>query len=535
MAVAVAILVAAPWLDERLVWCGWIGVAAGLLVVDKIRGWWGEACVFVAAAVALGIAFHWTPKSLAAAMESDFSRGVAVAIPIILWDAIRLAAPFWFASRIGARPTAAWLPAGLAACALEAVWPSVFPWKLGYSQVAWPWLVQSVDLLGPEAATFAFFAHAGALVWLLHATRLVGVTAAPPAAGGRLMSPGIAAVVVCLLNDLYGLAALAAWHAKIAAAPKIDVALVQASPGADDGFAALQRLTAARRAASPAPDLVCWPECSGGVFDARLDSLADRERLAAWSRPGAGGTLLTEVPFGPLLLGGIVHEGHPDHPAALRQSAVLVDAAGAIRGRYDKRHLMPFGEYVPLAELWPDLRRQFPDADDFSPGRDATVLRGDGPARLGVMLCYEDMVPAAARSLVRNAANVLVVLINGAAFTSDLTLRQHRMLAQLRAVECRRALLRCAATGQTCVVSPLGTVAATLPLGGPDRLDAQVPLLDGLTPAVRAGPLFPALCGVVAVWLAARRAAGAVPWSRFGRGTAAAKPSQADGPGSFQA
>lgn len=499
MAAAVAILIAAPWLDERLVWCGWMGAAVALLAVERIRGWWGEGCAFAGAALALAIAFHWTPRSLAAAMESDYSRGVAVAIPIILWDAIRLAAPFWFAGRIGVRPTAAWLPAGLAACALEAVWPSVFPWKLGYSQVAWPWLVQSVDLLGPEAATFTFFAHAGAIVWVLHAARLVG--------GGGPASLGAAAVAVCLLNDVYGLAAIASWSKRIAAAPTIDVALVQANPAADGGFQALQRLTTARREAKPAPDLVCWPECSGGVFDARLDSLTDGERLAAWSRPGAGGSQLTEVPFGPLLLGGIIHEGHHDHPAALRQSAVLVDAVGKIRGRYDKRHLMPFGEYVPLAGLWPSLRRQFPVAEDFSPGSEATVLSGDGPARLGVMLCYEDMVPSAARSLVRNAANVLVVLINGSAFTSDLTLRQHRMLAQLRAVECRRTLLRCAATGQTCVVSPLGTVTATLPLGKSATLDAQVPLIDTFSLATRVGPLFPALCGaaVVAILVGRRR------------------------------
>jgi len=243
------------------------------------------------------------------------------------------------------------------------------------------------------------------------------------------------------------------------------------------------------------------------VFDARLDSLADRERLAAWSRPGAGGTILTEVPFGPLLLGGIVHEGHPDHPAALRQSAVLVDAAGTIRGRYDKRHLMPFGEYVPLADLWPDLRRQFPVAADFSPGREATVLRGDGPARLGVMLCYEDMVPEAARSLVRNAANVLVVLINGAAFTSDLTLRQHRMLAQLRAVECRRSLLRCAATGETCLIAPTGRVVAALPLHARAPLDVTVPLIEYTTLATRIGPAFPLACGLAAVTIAMLRAA----------------------------
>jgi apolipoprotein N-acyltransferase len=112
---------------------------------------------------------------------------------------------------------------------------------------------------------------------------------------------------------------------------------------------------------------------------------------------------------------------------------------------------------------------------------------------------------------VANGANVLVSLINGSAFTARLTLEQHRMLAQLRAVEMRRCLLRCAATGETCVISPVGTITAALPLHVRGALAARPPLMEGRTLATRLGSLFPACCGlgVAAVaWRHRRAAAG---------------------------
>jgi len=165
---------------------------------------------------------------------------------------------------------------------------------------------------------------------------------------------------------------------------------------------------------------------------------------------------------------------------------------------------MPFGEYVPLADIWPDLRRHFPLVDDFIRGTEATVLAGDGGTRFGVLLCYEDMVPAAARSLVLRGATVLVSLINGNSFTAPRTLVQHRQLAQLRAVECRRSLLRCAATGETCAISPTGRIVAALTLHSRGTLDARVPLIDTLTLANRLGPTFPIGCGIAAAAIAIR-------------------------------
>ena len=163
---------------------------------------------------------------------------------------------------------------------------------------------------------------------------------------------------------------------------------------------------------------------------------------------------------------------------------------------------MPFGEYVPGTDIYPDLRLHFSMQDEFKAGTDARVLTWDEGPRLGVMLCYEDMIPGAARSLVHESANVLVSLINGSAFTAPLTLAQHRLLSQLRAVECRRSLVRCAATGETCVISPTGEVMGSLPLHARDALIADVPLLETITLASRVGPAFPLACGAAAAALA---------------------------------
>lgn len=188
----------------------------------------------------------------------------------------------------------------------------------------------------------------------------------------------------------------------------------------------------------------------------------------------------------------------------MHQSAILIDTAEAILGRSHKRHLMPFGESVPGGDLWPAIRLHFPMQDEFTPAAEARVLGWNRGPRIGVLLCYEDMIPAAARGLVDRSADVLVSLINGSAFTDPLTLAQHRLLAQLRAVECRRSLVRCAATGETCVVSPLGIVAAALPPDVREVLVADVPLLEQVTLACRIGPAFPLACGLAAVMLAAR-------------------------------
>lgn len=506
-ALAIALFIALPWVDQRFVWCEWLGVAVALLMVDRLRGWWGEFLTLAAATTSIAIAFHWTPAVLAYSMNADYEIGVLIAAPIVLWDGMRLALPFWIVGRLEHDPLRAWLPAGMTAAAIEAVAPAIFPWKLGYSQVNWPHLIQSVDLFGPESSTFMLFAHAGAIVWLVHLVSWVvgghvspkwrDVTRAP---GGGLV------LLVCGLNAAYGVFAIMYWSQENISAPALRMAIVQSNPEEADGIDSLRMLTE-KACSGPGrmPDLICWPECSGGTYDASLKSLSDSSLVHAASRGPHRGMRPLEKPVCPLLFGGKIYTGHAENPRTLYQSAILIDPSETILGCYHKRHLMPFGEYVPGSDLYPNICVHFPMQDDFTAGTEARVLTWDQGPRLGVMLCYEDMIPGAARSLVRESANVLVSLINGSAFTAPLTLSQHRLLSQLRAVECRRSLVRCAATGETCVISPTGEVTASLPLHGRGVLVADVPLLESTTVACRVGSAFPLACGAATVALAFRK------------------------------
>lgn len=485
--VATAVFVAAPWLDERLVPAGWLGVAAGLVFATGRRGWRSELAVLVSAVLAIALAFHWTPEVLADAMRSSTLVGFAFAVPIVLWDACRLALPFWVVGRLCRDPRQAWLPAGLVAVVAEAVTPGVFPWKLGYSQLAWPATVQAAALAGPEASTLTLFATAGAIV-------AVVATFGP---GGDRRLPGIAtaALMIAVANPVCGVLAIGQITSRMAAAPRCQLAVVQADPEDATGIETLRRLTRAACDASPAPDLVCWPECSGGSYEDGLDSFADEAAVFRRSRDPQRGLRPLPDPDRPLLLGGRIYRGYRERPREIFQAALLIDTAERLAGASQKRHLMPFGEYVPFADVIPELRLSFPMETTYSVGQDSGPLTS-GPARIGPLLCYEDMVPAAAASLAAESANVLVSLIHGASFTNPLTLRQHRLLAQQRAIECRRCLVRCSSTGETCVIDAAGRIIGRLPLGQPGVLAVAVPLLEPLPPAVRWRWALPAACAV---------------------------------------
>jgi len=490
--VSTATLAAAPWLEQELVPAGWLGIAGGLLLVTGRRGWRAELVVLAACVLAIAIAFHWTPEVLAEALRSSRLVGFAFAAPIVLWDACRLALPFWAAGRLARDPRVAWLPAALMAVTAEWLLPSVFPWKLGYSQLAWPITVQSAGLVGPEGPTFALFAAVGAIV------TLVGGGQQP---GRRLPRLAVLAVGLTIANLVYGGIAIRREEARMAAAPALRLALVQADPDSDGAITAFRRLTVAACAVLPAPELVAWPECSGGSYEEGLDAFADEAVVFRRSRPPQRGLRPLPEPACPLLLGGRIYRGFRERPSEIFQAALLVDTDERLAGSYLKRYLMPFGEYVPWASVVPELRLYFPLETSYDVGGEPAVI-DSGPARIGPLLCYEDMVPGAAASLVDRSANVLVSLIHGAAFTNPLTLRQHRLLSQSRAIENRRVLARVSSTGETCVIDSTGRLTARLPLGVEDVLLADVPLLEERSLASRIGPAFPIACGLLLVGLA---------------------------------
>ncbi len=174
-------------------------------------------------------------------------------------------------------------------------------------------------------------------------------------------------------------------------------------------------------------------------------------------------------------------------------SAVLLDRNGIISGRYNKTHLVPYGEYVPLQDYMPFLAPLVQAAGDFTPGVVEKPLVVD-QMNLGVLICYESIFGTISREWVENGANLLVNLTNDAWYGKSSAPYQSWAMTVFRSVETRRSLVRSANTGISGVIDPLGRVVMQTGLFVPWSGAAPVVLMEEKTFYVRGGWRFAPLC-----------------------------------------
>lgn len=227
-------------------------------------------------------------------------------------------------------------------------------------------------------------------------------------------------------------------------------------------------------------DLMLWPESTLGTYVKGVESVEAMRADLDVSRPPFVDTTGVKGLKSWLLVGGRTVAEGAEEEGPFYQTAYLIDGEGKIADRYHKRHLIPIGEYVP-GETWFRELHDWAQLTEFTISGTSPDPVRMGVHRLGVLICYEDTVPSAARKTVVAGAEVLICLINASAFEHPLALVQHRRLAQLRSVENRRTMIRCAGTGETCVLSPTGRMVSRLPVIEEGSLEIQVPLRSGWT------------------------------------------------------
>jgi apolipoprotein N-acyltransferase len=210
----------------------------------------------------------------------------------------------------------------------------------------------------------------------------------------------------------------------------------------------------------------------------------------------------------PLLVGAVLDGPGPTH---VSNAGLVWDPVTGPGALYVKRHLVPFGEYIPYrAELGGLVSRFREIPYDFAPGTSDGTLQL-GPAKIGDVICYEVAYDGLVRSSVEAGARVLVVQTNNATYGRDETSQQLAM-ARLRAVEHGRAVLVAATSGISAVIAPNGRVVASSKIFTQQVLVDRVPLRDSLTVADRlgAGPervlALIGLVGCAAAWTVGRRA-----------------------------
>lgn len=202
-----------------------------------------------------------------------------------------------------------------------------------------------------------------------------------------------------------------------------------------------------------APDLILWPEASTPwevKGDPRMKSFV--ESLSAGARA-------------PILLGSIAIETKGNREDWLNGAFVVTPDLGLQHNYYAKRHLVPFGEYVPLGPVLGWISKFVPIGPDATPGGDASPLLVNLPAgstAFGVLICFEDIYPQLARESVLSGANVLFVPTNDAWYGEEGGAYQHAAHSVLRAVETRRPVLRCGNGGWSGWIDEFGAIRLSM-------------------------------------------------------------------------
>ena len=319
-----------------------------------------------------------------------------------------------------------------------------FPWGLlGYAAIDMTQLRQVADLFGVYGLSW-LFVFCNAALALLFQNRL-----ARSAIFGVLTS-------ILLLSGAfyYGHHTL---HQRGAELPRLTVGLIQGNVEQqhkwDRNFRqqTLDRYRSlSRTAAAAGAELLIWPEAATPFY--MQDDTADSRQVV-------------QIPLETgraLLFGGPAYQEHPDQSYSYYNSAFFLGADGRPRGRSDKIHLVPFGEYVPFAKVLFFIDKLVTGVGDFTPGS-VKPLAMNGHD-LGVLICYEAIFPALARDYVRNGSDLLVNMTNDAWFGRSSAPRQLLDMTRMRAIENRIWVARAANTGISALIDPDGQVHNETPL-----------------------------------------------------------------------
>jgi apolipoprotein N-acyltransferase len=236
------------------------------------------------------------------------------------------------------------------------------------------------------------------------------------------------------------------------------------------------------------PDIIVWPESPAPFMDKDPRLLGALHALATTA--GA-----------PLVIGTTSLDPHGSH-ADMYNSALFMRADGVVAGRYDKVHLVPWGEYIPFKEFFSFAKNLTQQAGDMTHGWRRIVFSSGGHT-FGVFICYEEIFGDEIRLFARHGAEVLINISNDGWYGDTCAPWQTLSMSRMRAVENRRWLLRDTNTGLTTIIDPYGRLTASVQRHALTSLAARYGYRSDLTFYTLHGDVFAYLCGIITVGMLA--------------------------------
>jgi apolipoprotein N-acyltransferase len=373
----------------------------------------------------------------------------------------------------------------------ERLYPMFFPWSTALLFHVIPTLLQVAELGGTMAISlWVGFADAAlAVAWLnrgeprtvlRHALIIPGATFAGAVTYGLLRLPAIDAIS--------------------AQANALTIGLVQGNIEGNVQRSAdplgIYRDASRDLLTKNKVDVLIWPETAAAriVREDMVSAFLSSEMFARTAN--ANDTSIASPILTGLILERSEHASRNDSGPSVRRrfnSVVLASPPGRVLGSYDKRSLVPFGEYLPFEQILPGLRKVFPTASTFSAGSRARALLL-GETRILPLICFEDILADQVRAdVLETNPDLLVNVTSDAWFGNSRLAELHFAIARLRAVEHRRFLVRATNTGVSAVIDAGGREVARLPAHATATTVVTVRLLRQPTPYERWGGMLEGL------------------------------------------
>jgi len=368
-----------------------------------------------------------------------------------------------------------------------------FPWELlGYSQYRILPLIQIADATGAYGVSW-LVAMGNCTVFLM------GLSLSGLPWNGQMLSKKHALASLACFTIIFALAwGYGVWRMDsvkktMAAAPAKRVSVIQGNIAQqmkwDPAFQidTIDRYIAlSRQEAQADPHLVVWPETAMPFYFGHNAPLT--RRVLKGIQPTQADYIISSP--------GFIREA--DRVEYRNRAFLLKAGPGTISGIYDKAHLVPFGEYVPLQKWLPFIDKLVAQVGDFSAGEKGANLEW-GKHNIGMLICYELIFPYLSREATRKGANLLVNVTNDAWYGRTSAPFQHFSMAVFRAVENRRSLARSANTGISGFIEPTGKIIATTPIFEKASATAALPLMQISTLYTRFGDWFSLICVVISI------------------------------------
>jgi len=345
-----------------------------------------------------------------------------------------------------------------------------FPWGLlGYTQYNNLHLIQISDIFGVYGMSFVIaFANVVIFFGFLY---VKGLTWQGKQISVRVFTVSVSLLIaVFVLIWTYGNIRLKSADKMIADAENIKVAVIQGNIEQSDKWDMEYRkdiittyIRLSKQAGSYHPDLIVWPETATPFYFKYNKELTE---MVLQGIRSIGTYFIIGSPT--------VEFAKPEN--RYYNSAYLITPVGEIAGRYDKTHLVPFGEYVPLRKWLPFINQMVAQVGGFKAGKTGHTLKWH-QADIGVQICYEVIFPQLAAEMVANNSELIVNITNDAWFGKTSAPYQHFSMAVFRAVENRRSLVRAANTGISGFIDPAGRILEKSALFAEDAMVRSVPVI----------------------------------------------------------